>query len=143
FTKENLRLLRELALRRAADRISRDNQSERRLSEKMANAKLMVCIGPSPSSARCIRWTARASESFHAPWTAVYVEKMESGELTKEQRKAIRANMDLAEKLGAEVVTLSGHSIAGAVAEYARLSGITNIVIGKSKNKKTLRGFLS
>ncbi len=143
FTKENLRLLRELALRRAADRVSHDNQSERRLSEKMANAKLLVCIGPSPSSARCIRWTARASESFHAPWTAVYVEKMESDALTKEQQKAIRANMDLAEKLGAEVVTLSGHSIAGAVTEYARLSGITNIVIGKSKNKKTLRGFFS
>lgn len=140
FTKENLRLLREIALRKAADRISHENQNERRLSEKMANIRLLVCIGPSPSSARCIRWTARASESFHAPWTAVYVENMESDSLTTEQQKAIRANMDLAEKLGAEVVTLSGHNIAAVVSEYARLSGITNIVIGKSRNKKTIRG---
>ena len=139
FTKENLRLLREIALRRAADRISHDNQSERRLSEKMASVKLLVCIGPSPTSARCIRWTARASESFHAPWTALYVENMESDAMTAEQQKAIRANMDLAEKLGAEIVTLSGHSIANVVAEYASLSGITNIVIGKSKNKRTLK----
>ena len=140
FTKENLRLLREIALRKAADRISHANQSERRLSEKMANIKLLVCIGPSPTSARCIRWAARASESFHAPWTAVYVENMESDSLTAEQQKSIRANMDLAEKLGAEVVTLSGRDVAGVISEYARLSGITNIVIGKSRNKKTIRG---
>jgi two-component system, OmpR family, sensor histidine kinase KdpD len=139
FTKENLRLLREIALRKAADRISHENQNERCLSEKSANTKLLVCIGPSPSSARCIRWTVRASESFHAPWTAVYVERIESDALTLEQQKSLRANMDLAEKLGAEVVTLSGHNVAAAVSEYASLSGITNIVIGKSKNKKTLR----
>ncbi len=140
FTKENLRLLREIALRKAADRISHANQSERRLSEKMANIKLLVCIGPSPTSARCIRWAARASESFHAPWTAIYVENMESDSLTAEQQKAIRTNLDLAEKLGAEIVTLSGRDIAGVISEYARLSGITNIVIGKSRNKKTIRG---
>jgi two-component system sensor histidine kinase KdpD len=139
FTKGNLRLLREISLRKAADRISHENQNERRLSEKMANVKLLVCIGPSPSSARCIRWTARASDSFHAPWVAVYVESMESIALTPEQQQSIRTNMDLAERLGAEVVTLSGHDVATAVSEYAGLSGITNIVIGKSRNRKTLR----
>ena len=139
FSKDNLRVLREIALRRAADRISHDNQSEPGMSQKMASVKMLVCIGPSPTSARCIRWAARASESFHAPWTAVYVENMQSDALTKEQQKAIRTNMDLAEKLGAEVVTLSGHSIPKAIVEYAKLSGITNIVIGKSKNKRTLK----
>ena len=139
FTRENLRLLREIALRKAADRVSNENQNERRLSEKMANTKLLVCIGPSPSSERCIRWTARAAEAFHAHWVALYVESIESEHLTKEQQKTIRANMDLAEKLGAEIVTLSGYDIAVTVSEYAKLSGITNIVIGKSRNKKTFR----
>lgn len=140
FTRENLKLLREIAMRKATDRISNENQSGRRMSKKMANAKMLVCIGPSPSSARCIRWTARAADAFHAHWTALYVESIESDYLTKEQKKTIRTNMDLAEKLGAEVVALTGHDIAMTVSEYAKLSGITNIVVGKSRSRKTLKG---
>jgi len=142
FTQDNLRLLREIAMRRTADRISNKNQNERLLSEKMANTKLLVCIGPSPSSAKCIRWTARAADAFHAHWIALHVESIESEYLAKEQQKTLRANMDLAERLGAEVVTLSGHDIAVTVSEYAKLSGITNIVVGKSRNKKTLKNLL-
>jgi two-component system sensor histidine kinase KdpD len=139
FTRENLRLLREVAMRKAADRISHENQNERCTTEKMASTKLLVCIGSSPSSAKCIRWTARAAEAFHAPWTAAYVENMESRYFTETEKKTIRANLDLAERLGAEIVTLTGDNIAIVIAEYARLSGITNIVIGKSRNKKTLK----
>lgn len=139
FSLDNLKLLREIAMRKAADRISNENQNERRLSQKLANTNMLVCIGPSPSSARCIRWTARAADAFHAHWAALYVESIESNDLTEEQQKTIRANMDLAEKLGAEIVTLSGHDIADTVSEYAKLSGITNIVVGKSRNKKTLK----
>jgi len=139
FTRENLRLLREIALRKAADRISNENQNEHRMREKMANTKLLVCIGPSPSSAKCIRWTARAADAFHAHWVALYVESIESDHLNPEQKKVIRANMDLAEKLGAEIVSLTGHDIAVSVSEYAKMSGITNIVVGKSRNKKTIR----
>ncbi|HWP22043.1 MAG TPA: sensor histidine kinase KdpD [Candidatus Cryosericum sp.] len=133
FVIENLRLLREIALRKAADRIGYNNQSSR-TAEKMANTKLLVCFGPSPSSARCIRWTARAAEAFHAQWTALYVETQDSEYLSKEQQAVLRANMDLAAKLGAEIVTISGIDVAVSVAEYARLSGITNIVVGKSRN---------
>ena len=126
-------------MRCTADKISYENQNERRLSEKKANTKLLVCIGPSPSSAKCIRWTARAAEAFHAHWVALYVESIESEYLTNEQKKTIRANIDLAERLGAEIATLTGRDIAAAVSEYAKLSGITNIVVGKSRNKRTLR----
>ena len=139
FTQENLRLLREIAMRKATDRISYDNQSERRLSEKMANTKLLVCIGPSSSSAKCIRWTARTANAFHAPWVAVYVERMGSQYFSEEEKKNVRDNIDLAEQLGAEVVTLNGDDIAAVVAEYAKLSGITNIAVGKSRSKKTIR----
>jgi len=139
FTKENLRILREIAMRKAADRISHDNQNELRLSEKMANIKLLVCISSSPSSAKCIRWTARTAEAFHAPWVAVYVENMESDYFSDSEKKNIRDNLDLAARLGAEIVTLNGHDIASVVAEYAKLAGITNIAIGKSRNKKTLK----
>lgn len=139
FTRENLRLLREIAMRKAADRISHENQSERRMAEKMANIKLLVCISASPSSAKCIRWTARTAEAFHAPWIAIYVENIESESLNESEKSNIRANLDLAARLGAEIVALNGHDVAAVVAEYAKLSGITNIVIGKSRNKKTLK----
>ena len=139
FTRENLKLLREIALRKVMGRVSYENQHERRTTEKMASTKLLACIGPSPSSEKCIRWTARAAEAFHAQWEAAYVESVDSQYLTREQQKNIRQNMDLTEKLGAQVVTLTGHDVASTVAEYAKLSGITNIVIGKSRNKRTIR----
>jgi two-component system sensor histidine kinase KdpD len=139
FSKENLRLLREIAMRKAADRISHDNQSEKKTLEKMANIKMLVCIGPSVSSGKCIRWTARTAEAFHAPWTAIYVENSESERYTEEQKKNIRDNIELAERLGADVVTLNGYDIASVVSEYAKLSGITNIVVGKSRNKKIFK----
>ncbi len=139
FTRENLKLLREIAMRKAADRIGNENQHERRTSEKMANTKMLVCMGTSPSSAKCIRWTARAAEAFHAHWAAVYVESTDTGFLTAPQQKTLRENMDLAEKLGAELILLTGHDVAVSVSEYAKLSGITNIVVGKSRNRKTFR----
>jgi Osmosensitive K+ channel histidine kinase len=139
FTKENLKLLREVAMRKAADRISHNNENERELSEKAANIKLLVCMSSSPSSAKSIRWTARTAEAFHASWTAIYVENMESEYMTDEQKKNFQSNVELAEQLGADVVTISGFDIASVVAQYAKLSGITNIVIGKSRNRSTFK----
>ncbi|MDP4119815.1 MAG: sensor histidine kinase KdpD [Bacillota bacterium] len=139
FTKENLRLLREIAMRKAADRISHENQTVRHMSEKMANSKLLVCVSHSPSSAKCIRWAARMAEAFYIPWAAVYVESQDPDSLTEEEKKTKRSNIELAEKLGAEIVTLSGVDVAVVIAEYAKLSGITNIVIGKSQHKKLFK----
>ncbi len=142
LNRENLRLLREIAMRKAADRISNLNQSEGVPSDKLTNTKILVCISSSPSSARCIRWTARLAEAFHAPWVVVYVENDENDQYREEIKKGYQANIELAEQLGAEVTTLYGNDIAQTVAQYAKLSGITNIVIGKSRNKKTLKSLV-
>ncbi|AIQ14370.1 sensor histidine kinase [Paenibacillus durus] len=136
FTNSNLRLLREIAMRKAADRISHDNLTERRTPGKSAGIKWLVCISPSPTSAKCIRWTARTAEAFHAPWTAVYVERTDSDQGGGFPDKSVRDNMELAERLGAEVVVLNGYDVASSITEYAKLSDITNIVIGKSRTKK-------
>jgi len=141
FIRENLRLLREIAMRKATDRISHGNQSELKMAEKMASTKLLVCIGTSPASARSIRWTARMAEAFHASWVAAYVETIDNRYLSESEKKNIKANFDLAEQLGGEIVTLNGDDLASTVAEYARLSGITNIVVGKSRNNKTLKNY--
>ena len=139
LTKENLRSLREVAMRKAADRISNNNLKEGLLSDKTTNTKMLVCISSSPSSAKCIRWTARTAEAFHAPWVAVYVETKDNDKRTEEEKRSFQANVELAEQLGAEITTLNGQDIASTVAKYAKLSGITNIVIGKSRKRKTFR----
>jgi len=141
FIKENLTLLREISMRKAADRISYSGRSGHKTQKNIANTKWLVCVGASSSSAKSIRWTARAAEAFHAPWIAVYVETPENEYMSKEKTKSIRANIDLAERLGAEITTLVGQDIASTIAEYVSLSGITNIVIGKNKNRKTLLNY--
>lgn len=142
LARENLRLLREVAMHKAADRISHINQSEGIPYDKTHHTKILVCISSSPSSARCIRLSARMAEAFHAPWVVVYVENDENEILTEEAKKCYQANIELAEQLGAEIATLNGNDIAVTVAQYARLSGVTNIVIGKSRKKKIFRGIM-
>lgn len=136
FTRENLGHLREIALRKAASQVSIDNQWDRKETEKAAVTKFLVSFGPSPSSAKCIRWTARAAEAFRVEWTALYVEPEATSLLTEEQRKTLDENLDLAEKMGAEIVRLTGNDVGTTLAEYAKIAGITNIVIGKSWNQK-------
>jgi two-component system sensor histidine kinase KdpD len=133
LTKDNMRLLREIAMRKAADRISHNNGNS---SDKVTNTKLLVCVSSSPSSAKCIRWTAHMAEALHAPWVVIYVETNLRNELNEEAKLTFQANMELSEQLGAEIATLNGKDIAETVAGYARLSGITNIVIGKSRNRR-------
>ncbi len=139
FSKENLRLLREIALRKVAERIGNENLNEYS-HEKTINQRFMVCISPSPSSAKCIRWAARTAEAFHAPWTVLYVETLNNRNLAPEQQKNVRDHLELAAKLGAQIVSLSGIDVAATIAEYARLTGITNIVIGKSRRKRSITG---
>ena len=139
FTQENLRSLREIAVRKAAERISHVNQSGRQISERTVNSKLLVCVSHSPSSARCIRWAAQMAEAFIIPWVAVYVESRERDDLTEEQRQYKHANITLAERLGAEIITLSGADVAEVIAEYAKISGITSIVIGKNRQRRWFR----
>lgn len=139
YVKENLKLLREIAMRKVADRISHDNQNDPNFSEKVANIKLLVCIGSSPSSEKCIRWTSRMAEAFHSPWVALYIEKQDSGFISEKENAILYSNMELVEQLGGEVVSLTGYDIASTIAEYSKRAGITNIVVGKSRNKKTLK----
>lgn len=134
YTKRNLRLLREIAMRKAADRISYDNQNEKNISENVIGTKLLVCVSASPSSAKSIRWTERMAKALHAPWVALYVDNT-----ADENKDNVQLNLDLAKRLGAEIIRINGHDIPATISEYAKISGITNIVIGKNKSKKTLK----
>ncbi|MEN2667568.1 ATP-binding protein [Listeria aquatica] len=114
--------------------MSSSNQKEARTS----NTNWLVCVDTSLSAKKLIRWTARAAEAFHGTFTALHVS---SGKpLSKYETERLRENMELAEELSAETVTITGSELATAISEYAKLSGVTNIVIGKSKKHNWIFG---
>jgi K+-sensing histidine kinase KdpD len=133
FTPENLKVLREVAIREAANRISHELQAERLPKERSTDARWLVCVSSSPKSARCIRWTARLAASTYSPWVAAFVEDGNQDHLTVEAHEAKHSNLDLAASLGAEVVTLSGVDRPATIADYVQASAINSVVVGAGR----------
>lgn len=138
FSPGNLTALRELALRRTADRVD-----EQLLTHMQANAiagpwaageRILVCISEDPRSAGLVRYTKRLADRLHAPWTAVSIETRRSLQLTEEQRDRLADTLRLAEALGAEALTIpgAGRRIADDLLGYAHANNVTQIVIGKA-----------
>lgn len=149
FRRGNLLALRELALRRAADRVDLDILAHREENAISATwptqERILVCIGPSPASARLVRAAARMALGLHAPCVAAYVEATAGRMMSDADRQRLEAHLRLAESLGADVVRLSGTTIAGALLEHARRGNFTRIVIGKpthSRLRDLIRGSL-
>lgn len=138
FTKDNLAALREIALRRTADRLSRNAQKSGNETVAKAGEHIMICLSSSPSNAKVIRTAARMAEAFHSGFTALFVETPETRELKGEGLKRLRDNLRLAEQLGAQIATVYGDDPAVQIAEYAKVSGITKIVLGRTNHKSTL-----
>lgn len=137
FTRDNLAALREIALRRTADRLSRNAQKTENETVAKAGEHILTCLSSSPSNAKVIRTAARMAEVFHSSFTALFVETAETKELKGENLKRLRDNMRLAEQLGARIATVYGEDPAVQIAEYAKVSGITKIVLGRSSHKPT------
>jgi len=142
FSPANLTALRELALRRTAERVD-----EQLLTEMQAKAipgpwaageRVLVCISEDPRSAGLVRATRRLADRLHAPWTAMYIETGRSTRLGNEERDRIADTLRLAMSLGGEAVTIPGGSrrIADDLLAYARTNNITQIVIGKSTRSR-------
>ncbi len=138
FSPANLTALRELALRRTAERVD-----EELLSEMQAHAiqgpwaageRILVCISEDSRAAGLVRYAKRLADRLHGPWVALYVEGRRSLQLSEEERDRIADTLRLAEALGGEAVTLpSGERrIAEDVIGYAQANNATQIIIGKS-----------
>jgi two-component system sensor histidine kinase KdpD len=136
FQPGNLTALRELALRRAAQRV--DDQL---LSHMQAHAiagpwaagdRLLVCVSEHPAIAGLIRSARRVADRLHAPWTAIYVETARTQRLNDMERDRVAEHLRLAERLGASTITIPGRNIAEEVIAYAEANNITQIVVGKS-----------
>ncbi len=149
FTKGNLIALRELALRRTAERVGEQMDVYRgvhAVSETWpARERLLVCVGPSPFAGRLVRATRRMAASLKAPWLAVHVETPGDADLSVAAREQLTRTFRLAEQLGGETATLSGHRVADELIPYARGRNVTRIVVGKPKQprwKELIRGSL-
>ena len=136
FTTENLAALREIAMRRTADQLNRSAVSKGKEKSAKAGEHILICLSSAPSNAKVIRAAARMSEAFHSGFTALFVQTPETKELSGENIKRLRSNLRLAEQLGAQIATVYGADPAEQIAEYARVSGVTKIVMGRMNHKQ-------
>src|SRR5271168_47846 len=138
FSPGNLTALRELALRRTADRVD-----EQLLSHMQANAiagpwaageRILVCISEDPRAAGLVRYTRRLADRLHAPWTALSIETRRSLQLNDVERDRLADTLRLAEALGGEALTIPGvgRRIADDIIGFAQANNITQVIIGKS-----------
>lgn len=136
FTAENLAALREIAMRRTADQLNRTAVQEGKGKTAKAGEHILICLSSAPSNAKVIRTAARMAEAFHSGFTALFVQTPETNELSGENLKRLRSNLRLAEQLGAQISTVYGTDPAMQIAEYARVSGVTKIVMGRVNHKQ-------
>jgi two-component system sensor histidine kinase KdpD len=136
FRRETLVALRELALRKTADHVNRQVELGRRGTAARpiwaTRERLLVAVGPSPTSARLVRATLRMADTLRAPWYAVHFEATERRPVQPEASEQLQQNLDLAERLGAEIVAVSGPRFAEELVRFARRTGVTKVVLGKS-----------
>jgi two-component system sensor histidine kinase KdpD len=134
FTPGNLTALRELALRKTAQRV--DDQL---LTHMQANAisgpwaasdRVLVSVDHHARSASLVRYASRMASRLRAPWAAVYVETNHSINLTEAQRDSVAATLRLAEQLGGEAITLPGREVSEELLRHAAANNVTHIVIG-------------
>ncbi len=139
FRKGNLIALRELALRRTADRVDdqmrawRDRQGE----EKVWHTRdaILLCIGHGSGNEKLVRTAARLAAKFGSVWHAVYVETPQLHRLPENQRRAILSALRLAQELGAETATLAEQAEDKAILRYAREHNLGKIVIGRRSHR--------
>ncbi len=133
FKKTNLGRLRELALRRTAERVDAQNdqltaalgQDEAAVSEK-----ILALVGHQALSARLLRHARRMAGRARAPWVALYLQTDRHESLDEKARRRVEQNLRLAEKMGAQVVRLPGNRAATEIVNYARRNGFTRIIVG-------------
>ena len=137
FKPQNLTALRELALRRAAERIDVDLVSRMQAhaieGPWAAGERILACIGPDPVSPTVVRTAKRLADLMDAPWIAVTVERP-SADLNDAARRRRDDAMKLAEALGAETQTLVGSDLPAELLRFAKFENVTQIVIGRSRD---------
>ena len=139
FTIPNLTALREIALRRCADRVNSISE-QAGMQDFHTEEHILVCLSSSPSNAKIIRTAARMAKAFRGSFSALFVETPDFPAMSQENLQRLRNNMRLAEQLGARIETIYGSDVPYQIAEFARLSGVSKIVIGRSAARSSIWG---
>jgi two-component system sensor histidine kinase KdpD len=140
FSPGNLTALRELALRRTAQRVD-----EQLLNHMQAHAisgpwaageRLLVCLGHGRNGASLVRYARRQADRLRAPWAVLHLDTPQAAGLPEEDKDRLAANMRLAEQLGAETVTLPALSPSRDIIAYANANNFTHIVVGRPSGSR-------
>ena len=142
FSPANLTALRELALRRTAERVDEqllEHMRARAITGPWAaGERVLVCVSEDPRASGLVRYAKRLADRLHAPWTALCVETARSLQLGDAERDRIAQTMRLAERLDGEAVTIphAARRIADDIVDFAQKRNVTHIVIGKSARSR-------
>jgi two-component system sensor histidine kinase KdpD len=145
FKKSNLIALRELALRRTAERVDALMDVYKTPGgggQGWSGAdRILVCIGPDALSSKLVRTAKRMSSGLKSQWSVIYVENERHYRLTKEGQEAVERTLRLADRMGAHTEIIQGQKAPDDILAYARAHGISKIIVGKP-NKSRLRAFI-
>ena len=150
FSPGNLTALRELALRRTAQRVDEQllnhMQSHAIPGPWAAGERVLVCVDARPGGAARIRYARRLADRLRAPWTALHVDTPRLAGMSEEDKDRLATNLRLAEQLGAEVTTIPGQNVAQDIVRHATANNFTHIVIGRptrSRWRELIEGSLT
>lgn len=140
FSPSNLTALRELALRRTAQRVDEQLVNHMRAhaisGPWAAGERVLVCIDERPGAAALVRYGRRQADRLRAPWAVAYVETGSATRLPEADKDRVSANLRLGEQLGAEAVTLPGAQVVQEIIRYASANNYTHIIVGKSMKSR-------
>ncbi|MEG3029354.1 MAG: sensor histidine kinase KdpD [Oscillospiraceae bacterium] len=138
FDIKNLVALREIALRRCADRINKMSEKVRGSTgtDYYTDEHILVCLSSSPTNPKIIRTAARMADAFKGRFTALFVETSDFRVMSTENKDRLRSNMRLAEQLGATIETVYGDDISAQISEFARAMGVSKIVLGRNNARR-------
>ena len=147
FRKGNLIALRELALRRTADRVDTQMQDWRRAAQGGALGQpvwatrdaLLACIGPGEGGEAVVRSTARLATQSDLPWHAVFVDAPAQQRVDPAARQQALRALKLAQDLGARTATPTGIGVAQALVRYAREHNLSRLVLGRRQGRRRWR----
>ena len=140
FRKGNLIALRELALRRTADRVDVQMRTYMRdhaiRTTWPVTERILACVGPGPHSVRVVRAAKRFADTLRAEWIVAYVETPAHARLTDADQARVADTLRLAEQLGAETAVLSGQRVSDEILAHARRRNASKIVVGKPEHRR-------
>ncbi|GJN65511.1 sensor histidine kinase [Faecalibacterium gallinarum] len=132
YSLSQLSALREIGLRRCADRAALYTQAGQHGTGYRSHEHILVCLSSAPSNEKIIRTAARMAGAFKCEFTALFVETKDFQRMSQPDKERLRANIHLAQQLGASIETVYGDDVAYQISEFSHLSGVTKIVLGRS-----------